>query len=308
MEDRIFSNKVSFSIIMANYNNAEFIEVAIKSVIAQTYPNWELIIVDDGSTDDSIERITPFLNDKRIRLIRNENNLGVGATKKKGVANSLNDVMGILDSDDKLHESALKTMMEAYQKYPEFGFIYSTCWGCDSELKNCNIVKWIGPIIPEKTCIFSSRISQFRTFRRETYQKTTGYNPRLKAAVDRDIYYKMEEITRFKFINVPLYYIRGHGKGISQGKNKFQARVYHYIAKLNAYKRRLNTNLPNLTKKDLYLEYYKITFNKIVIFTRLFYKFFRISNIVEFLFDKLPWSPKNIKKKLEAFDDKLKRL
>ncbi|GAH35075.1 unnamed protein product, partial [marine sediment metagenome] len=59
-----------FSILMANFNNANYIESAINSVLKQTYTNWELIIVDDCSVDDSIKIIKPFLSDKRIKLIQ----------------------------------------------------------------------------------------------------------------------------------------------------------------------------------------------------------------------------------------------
>ena len=58
----------TFSILMANYNNSRFIEEAIESVLTQSYQYWELIIVDDYSTDNSIEIINKFLDDKRIKL------------------------------------------------------------------------------------------------------------------------------------------------------------------------------------------------------------------------------------------------
>ena len=55
-----------FSILMANFNNANYIETAVDSVLKQTYTNWELIIVDDCSGDESIKVIKPYLRDKRI--------------------------------------------------------------------------------------------------------------------------------------------------------------------------------------------------------------------------------------------------
>ena len=59
---------ISFSLLMTNYNNEKYIEEAINSVISQTYSNWELIIVDDCSTDNSIQIITPYLRNKKIKL------------------------------------------------------------------------------------------------------------------------------------------------------------------------------------------------------------------------------------------------
>ena len=254
---------LSFSILMANYNNAKYIEEAINSVILQTYPFWELIIVDDCSTDDSIQIIDSFLDDERIKLIKLNNHYEVGTAKNIAAANASKNVLGVLDSDDKLDEKALEIIADAYKKYPDCGVIYSTMWNCNSDLKDCKVDKKIGPIIPEKSFIFNPKISHFKTFLREVYLKTSGYDNKLKAGVDKDILLKLEEITKFKFIDLPLYYYRHHKSGISQDKNKFQARVYYYIAKCKAYQRRLNTNLPNYTLKELYKEYFTITLFKL---------------------------------------------
>ena len=83
---------------MANKNNARYIEVAIKSVISQSYPNWELIIVDDNSSYNSVDIIKPFLSDMRINLIRHYQNNGYGATLKTATANASIEVLGILDA------------------------------------------------------------------------------------------------------------------------------------------------------------------------------------------------------------------
>ena len=268
------SKELSLSILMANYNKANYIETAIKSVINQTYPNWELIIVDDCSIDDSKKIINKFVANERIKLICHKVNQGYSAALKTAVENAHNDILGILDSDDKLHIDALKIMAEAYHKFPKYGFIYSSMWICDAELKNCKIQKDIGFKIPEKTFIFNPYISHFKTFRREVYNKTTGYDLTLKAAVDKDIIYKLEEITEFKKIKKPLYYYRKHDKGISQGKKQFQASIYCYIAKCKTYRRRLKTDLPNFSLRNLYTEYFKITLNRILILLR-FFKFIK---------------------------------
>ncbi len=299
MRNSIDSEEVTFSILMANYNNAKFIEEAINSVIFQIYQEWELIIVDDCSTDDSIEKINKFLGNKKIKLIRHKYNEGYGGALRTAANNASNLILGILDSDDKLHDNALKIVAEAYQKHPDVGFIYSTMWICDSEMKNCVIKESIGPIIPEKTSIFKTNISHFKTFRRAAYQKTTGFDPNQKKAVDKDIIYKLEEITNLKYINKPLYYYRSHQGGISQGRNMFQARVYWYIAKCKAYQRRLNTGFPNLTLKYLYTEYYKIMFHSLIVFKRSLFKILKISMLIAIFFNKFPNLPKNKRRKVK---------
>ena len=270
---------LSFSIVMANYNNEKYIQEAIRSVISQIYSNWELIIVDDASTDNSIEKITPFLDDKRIKLIRLKQNYGVGHAKRMGCENAVNDILGILDSDDKLDNKALEIVAKCYKENTDIGFVYTNMWSCDSELKNC-IISRDNREIPEKESIFNPIILHFHTFRRPDYLKTLGYDSNLRSSVDKDIIYKLEEVTSFKYVNEPVYYYRHHKKGISQNKNKFNARVNHYKAKCKTYRRRLNTDLPNFSLKELYYEYYKITFSNIINLLKSLIRTFKLSKLV----------------------------
>ncbi len=287
-----------FSILMANFNNARFIKTAINSVISQTYPYWELIIVDDCSTDNSLTIINHLLKDDRIKLIRHERNQGYGGSLKTAAANGLNDIIGIVDADDKLHKDALKIIADAYQKNPDYGFIYSTMWECDAQLKNCIKNRWIGYDVPKKTNIFKIKISHFKTFLRRAYLKTSGFDPDQKRAVDKDIIFKLEEVTKFKFVNIPLYYYRWHREGISQAKSSFQPEFYHYLAKLKAYKRRLNTKIPNFTRKQISFEYYRITFYKVIHFLLYLYDKLKIRALVKGSLEKNYYILESIKLKL----------
>ena len=281
-------NGLPFSILMANYNNGKYIEEAIRSVINQGYPNWELIIVDDLSTDNSIKIIKPFLKDERIKLIQHEHNQGYGGSLKTAINHASNKIIGILDADDKLHEKALEVMLKTYRDCPGYGFIYSTMWRCDSQLKNCGIVGWIGPSIPKKTNIFEIRISHFKTFLRDAYMKTPGFDPNQKKAVDKDIIFKLEEVTELKYVDIPLYYYRWHGGGISQEKSHYKAEFYHYRAKLKAYYRRKNSSIPNFTQKQIKFEYYRIVFYKIIHFMIFVYRRFKISVIIKGILKRIP--------------------
>lgn len=260
----------SFSILIASYNSERYIKTAIDSVLSQTYHNWELIIVDDFSLDDTKEVIKKFLNDNKIKFISHKRNLGYGGALRTAAIKASREVIGILDADDKLHNEALKIMNKAYNENPDCGFIYSTMWVCDFNLKNCKISKSIGTIIPKKSFIFKpNNISHFKTFKRHVYLKTVGFEINQKRAVDKDIIYKLEEVTKFKFINLPLYYYREHSKGISQGKNEFITRKFHLMAKYKTYLRRKNTNLPNFSKIELFFHYFFCKFRLFAFFVNL---------------------------------------
>lgn len=278
----------TFSILMASYNNGKYIETAINSIISQTYPNWELIIVDDCSPDNSNDIIKKYLKDGKIKLIQHKYNQGYGGALRTAASIAKNQIIGIVDSDDKLHENALREMNNAYNKYVDYGFIYSTMWICDTNLKNCKLDKVIKTVVPEKTFIFNPHISHFKTFKKEFYEKTSGFDSRQERAVDKDIIYKLEEVTRFRFINIPLYYYREHNEGISQGKNLYKARLFRFYAKYKTYKRRLNTPFPNFTRRDIFIEYCYCTFYRLIWFIIKAIIALRVSNLIKNLFNKLP--------------------
>lgn len=88
------------SIIMPSYNTAKFISETITSVLAQTCTNWELIIVDDCSTDDTDAVVRPYLADGRIRYIKNEKNSGAAVSRNRALREAKGKWIAFLDSDD----------------------------------------------------------------------------------------------------------------------------------------------------------------------------------------------------------------
>lgn len=88
------------SIIMPSYNTAGYISETIESVLAQTYTNWELIIVDDCSTDNTDEVVKTFLTDKRIKYLKNEKNSGAAVSRNYALREAKGKWIAFLDSDD----------------------------------------------------------------------------------------------------------------------------------------------------------------------------------------------------------------
>ncbi len=102
------------SVIIPVYNKADTLGMAIESVCAQTLGAWELIVVDDGSTDDVMSAMAPYASDPRIRLIRQEN-AGVSAARNRGIQAAREPYLAFLDADDEWlprHLEDLKTMIE----------------------------------------------------------------------------------------------------------------------------------------------------------------------------------------------------
>ena len=96
------TNQPLFSVLIANYNNGKYLMKAIESVRQQTYVNWEIVLVDDGSTDNSEELYSELEKDERIRIFRNEKNMGCGYTKRRCAELAKGGISVIKDSDDRM--------------------------------------------------------------------------------------------------------------------------------------------------------------------------------------------------------------
>lgn len=99
-------NKYRFSVIISAYNVGDYIERAINSVLNQDYKNYELIIVEDKSTDNTLENILKYENIDNIKIIKNSQNRGLGAVRNIGIDNSSGEFIVHLDGDDTLYEAS----------------------------------------------------------------------------------------------------------------------------------------------------------------------------------------------------------
>ncbi|QYA24897.1 glycosyltransferase family 2 protein [Gramella sp. MT6] len=105
------------SVIMPAYNAEAFIADSIQSVIAQTYPNWELLVIDDASTDNMKEIVKGFSEkDKRIKLLENDSNLGTHHSRNRGIKAAQGHLIAFLDADDQWKPSKLYTQVKILQK------------------------------------------------------------------------------------------------------------------------------------------------------------------------------------------------
>ena len=109
------------SIIISTYNGAAYIGETIESILAQTYSNWELIIVDDGSTDET-EKIVRSFNDQRIQFIRAGRIAINGKVKNIGLDNTNGELIAFIDHDDLWAPDKLEKQVIVLQQYPEAGF------------------------------------------------------------------------------------------------------------------------------------------------------------------------------------------
>lgn len=128
------------SVIMPSYNSADYIDESIQSVIDQTYENWELLITDDCSTDDSVAVIERYCHlDKRIRLFRMEKNCGAGVCRNRSISEAQGRFIAFCDSDDQWYADKLEKQL-AFMIEKNCALSYTSYMMCNEVGKKVGIV------------------------------------------------------------------------------------------------------------------------------------------------------------------------
>jgi len=208
----------TFAVIMPVYNHADYVAEAIESVLGQTFGDWRLWIVDDGSTDDSgrvAERYAA--GDRRIHVLR-QANAGPAAARNRAVAASCGDWLAFLDSDDVYYPTALADFAEFIASHPQVRFIYGYRHRLNSD---GSVTELAGEFQdrPTGTAELFSRMYLSHLcvcYRRELFDAVGGYDQRLRSVEDYDLYLRMSLHTRFVPMGKPTGLRRRHASNISR--------------------------------------------------------------------------------------------
>lgn len=201
---------ISFSVIISVYNKEKYIESTIESVINQSYENFELILVNDGSTDNSLSIINS-IKDDRIRLISTENH-GVSKCRNTGILAASNDYVALLDGDDLWDIDYLKNIKQAIIKFPDAS-VYSTALAH----------KYKDKVIPATYNFKQDELSEVRNFfkssldhtiltsssivfKKSILQKTGYFDTTIESGEDTDFWIRIGMNYNIVFINKILSY------------------------------------------------------------------------------------------------------
>ena len=200
-----------FSVIMPLYNKAPYVRKALESVIGQTFRDFELIVVDDGSTDASFAVAKEVLEDSGIRhkLIHQEN-AGVSTARNKGVAISHGDYLCFLDADDWWSSAFLERIDNLINDYPEAG-IYGTNYYYvkNGRERICVTKAQTGYINYCKVYVegLSMPLTSISVaIRRSVFEQNNGFKPWLKLGEDFDLWIRIALRMKVAFLNEPLAY------------------------------------------------------------------------------------------------------
>lgn len=229
------------SILIANYNNGRFFRDCYNSIIAQTWTDWEAVILDDCSTDNSVELIKEIIkDDSRFRFFQHPQNEGVGVIKAQLIELAEGKICCYVDPDDAITPTAIQKHMELLSERKDVVLTYSRLIKCDENLKPLSEFKSAMQVPNGDLTFFNCpvQIAPLVCFRKDIYLSTERMNPRFRIAEDQDLYFKMYEKGKVKFVDASDYLYRGHAGGISQNDNKQKSYAYFAECIFEAMKRR----------------------------------------------------------------------
>jgi len=198
------------------YNREKYVGEAIESILAQTFSDFEILLVDDGSTDHSVDKIRSF-SDPRIRLVFNEGNLGIPKTRNKGVELARGQYMAMLDSDDRAYPERLEKQVAFLETHPEYAQVGSWCRMMDAQGRVLKKIKR-QPELPDDIhaqflfrCAMSNRSIMARTAILQEY----GYRNDFPRCQDYELHVRLAK--KYKLGNLPecLVYGRIHPQQIT---------------------------------------------------------------------------------------------
>lgn len=221
------------SVIMPCYNHEGYVEHAVKSVIDQTYPNVELIVVNDGSTDNSLGILENLLKSYKFTLV-NQENMGVCKALNRGISEFAHgEYFALLASDDFWHLDKLRQQVAQLQLHVESEFCFSQAikFSNDCDLNS-------GKVFPRK-CISGHVLNEVfihqhvpagtMLFSRQLYERLGGFDETLKEE-DWDFVIRCAAVTPFVSVNAPLLYYRSHQGNTMKTRNR--SAIFHQKAKI----------------------------------------------------------------------------
>ena len=249
------------SVILPTYNRAEFLPDSIGSILSQTYDSYEIIVVDDGSMDNTKEVLYPFY--QRIKYLRLENNRGASVARNIGIQSAQGKYIAFIDADDIWLPEKLQTDIEYFNKHPDVSMVYSKHVNIDKNgrvldeaskrrLPSGNV---FAQLFSEQNFIITSSV----VVRKEIFETTGLFDVQLFNCQDWDMWLQIAFYFKVVGINTPLVKYRHNLHSLSKNRNnvlKYQKMVIDKI--YNKFKAAENSITEKVYKKRLASHYAKV--------------------------------------------------
>lgn len=209
------------SVLIPLYNRAQYIRETITSVLEQDYPQIELIVIDDGSTDGGDVIVKELADQGLLVLLRHPGNINKGqsAALNLGLAAAKGEFIAILDSDDLYAPGKIAKQVEFLTAHPEIGLVYGNGQAIDAAgnfLYSINYDKYVEQSDPNNIlldCYFL--LPQNSLVRSSVYARAGNFDERLRSGQDHDMLIRLSENTKIAHQSIDSFRYRRHGDSIS---------------------------------------------------------------------------------------------
>lgn len=245
------------SIVLPTYNGEQYISQSIDSILKQTFPDWELIVVNDCSTDRTLEIVKQYAEyDHRIKIIDNNINKKLPNSLNIGFQHSCGSLLTWTSDDNLYHENALEIMKNELEKDPSINMVRAGMINIDETGEKIGLQ----PVGEPDMLYFHNNIGACFMYRRIILEEIGEYDADLFLVEDYDYWLRIiEHYSKIKSIKEPLYYYRRHKNSLTETKKTM---INNQIRKLK------DKHIPILLNKfernpsmicQLYLDYYGCT-------------------------------------------------
>jgi glycosyltransferase involved in cell wall biosynthesis len=243
------------SVVVASYNMGAYLPLAVSSILSSTYANIEVIVIDDGSSDDTAERIKPCLVDPRVNYVRQENQ-GQPKAKNKGLRIAKGEFIAFCDADDLWEPSKLERQMPRFAN-PNVGVVYSEVSFIDDAgtpyEKPPVYRRYIGEVTDQ---LLLKNFVPFGTavIRRQCVEKNGLFDEQFRMGIDWDLWLRYSLEWEFDYIPDRTYIYR---EWSGQMSNNYRGR-YEFASKILSnfeanYRDKLNGNALKKAWADIYI-------------------------------------------------------
>lgn len=230
------------SVIIPLYNREQYIKQAIQSILKQTYTDFELLILDDGSSDKSCEVVSSF-SDPRIQLHKNPTNKGISFTRNRLNQLTSGEYIAVLDSDDLAEEDRLEKQVDYLDRHPEVDLVSGRAKLINETGKPTGSI-WGGKLSPEQVFAFlplGNQIIHSTVMARSSFFLKFPFDESLKTAEDYDVWLRGNNECKYEVLGDILSSYRIHKESISIEQEEGIKRNNSYV-RLQYYKNSLHIN------------------------------------------------------------------
>lgn len=218
----------SLSVVMPTYNAAEYIERSLESILRQSFEDYELIIIDDGSTDGTIELIEKQ-EDDRIHLIQREDENGITSALNRGIDETRGQYVARHDADDWSSPDRFDKQITYLESHPDVALLGTGAYLVDEDGQQISRRRVLENPRVENLIEHNEFVHGSVMMRQDALADLGGYDERFVTAEDYDLWLRLADAYSVANIDEPLYHFRQHDESI-YGSNLETLKLYHVLA------------------------------------------------------------------------------